>query len=92
MSLLTSLLDTSGGGGGGAGELFSESTNTTISGDVNGVNVDFVLSHTPIDESLSVYLNGIFQTTSSDYTLSSLTVSFLVAPVAGDIITVTYQY
>ena len=62
------------------------------SANCNGATTDFTLSNTPVTASVSVYLNGLFQEVGSgkDYTLTGTTVSFAVAPLAGDILIILY--
>jgi hypothetical protein len=63
----------------------------TPSGTINGVNTDFVLNLTPSPtDSLTVYRGGAVQTLTEDYTLSGKTITFLVAPVVGEIIRCDY--
>lgn len=64
----------------------------TPSGTVNGSNVTFTLSATPDTGSLSVFLNGGFQTeiTTEDYSLSGTTITFVDAPLTGSKVRVRY--
>ena len=64
----------------------------TPTGDVDGVNTDFVLAHTPETGSLKVYLNGMRMSLTEDYTLATATITFLTAPDSGSIITCDYRY
>lgn len=60
---------------------------TTLSG-ANGVTTAYVLPSTPASAaSLSVYIDGIL---TSAYSLSTATITFTVAPVAGQKISATY--
>jgi len=59
----------------------------TFSGD--GMTTDFVLTNTPGDY-LAVYLGGLRQTPTDDYTVSNKTISFLSAPLSGQKIVVDY--
>ncbi|NQT34546.1 hypothetical protein HQ587_05105 [bacterium] len=59
----------------------------TFSGD--GMTTDFVLTNTPGDY-LAVYLGGLRQTPTDDYTVSNKTISFLTAPLSGQKIVVDY--
>ena len=52
----------------------------------------FVLSHTPISGSVNVFVNGILQDSSVDYTFSGHTVTLAVATVSGDTVIVSYLY
>ena len=64
----------------------------TPTGDVDGTNTDFVLAHTPETGSLKVYLNGMRMSLTEDYTLATATITFLIAPGSGSIITCDYRY
>ena len=64
----------------------------TPTGDVDGANTDFVLAHTPETGSLKVYLNGMRMSLTEDYTLATATITFLIAPGSGSIITCDYRY
>lgn len=64
----------------------------TPTGDVDGVNTDFVLAHTPAAGSLKIYLNGMRMSLTEDYTLITATITFLTAPGSGSIITCDYRY
>ena len=55
--------------------------NITPSGVIDGVNVTFTLPHTPNPvSSLSLYLNGVFQTNGVDYSLSGNTITYVTPP------------
>lgn len=62
------------------------------SGTVNGSNVTFTLTYTPITNSVSVYLDGFIQTVGgeNDYTISTATITFTTAPAKGQTVTVSY--
>lgn len=62
----------------------------TPSGSINGTNTDFTLSATPIAGTVEVFLNGLLQEVSDDYTISGTTVSFISAPVSGDKVKVKF--
>lgn len=62
------------------------------SGTINGINTIFTIAHTPLANTQSLYVNGLFQTEISDYALSGSAITFVTAPVAGDKLTITYQY
>ena len=80
----------SGGGGGSGNWAYDE----TLSGAINGSNKDFVLAHIPSPSgSLILQLNQGFPILTEDYTLSSATVSFVVAPPTGSVLRAKqYQY
>lgn len=63
------------------------------SGDIDGVNSTYILSNTPVVGSEHVYLNGLLQESGggNDYTISGLTITFLIAPLAGEKLRVTYR-
>lgn len=61
-------------------------------GTVNGSNTVFTLSNTPSDsQNLIILLNGLLQKAGTDYTLASTTVTFAVAPAAGESIFAYYN-
>lgn len=63
------------------------------SGSINGSNAAFVLANTPTAGSEHVYLNGVLQESGAgnDYTISSATLTFTVAPITGEKIRVSYR-
>lgn len=63
----------------------------TPAGSINGTNTSFTLSFTPISGTEEVYLNGLAQYQTEDYTIFGATITYLVAPVAGDILRVNYR-
>lgn len=67
-------------------------TRETPSGSVNGSNVTFTLTNTPVSSSEMVFLNGVLQDpgAGNDYTISTTTITYLTAPITGDRIRVTY--
>jgi hypothetical protein len=76
----------------GASTAASTAARQTPSGLVNGSNVTFTVSNTPIANTLAVYLNGLFQNLVSDYTFSGVTITFITAPSSGETILTTYYY
>ena len=77
---------------GGAGTLVAQET---PSGTINGVNKIFTLAHTPTTGTLDLYLNGAYQAPGGvDYTLSTATITFVVAPVDApmSVIIANYYY
>ena len=62
------------------------------SSNCNGIETDFTLDSTPVENSVQVYLNGIIQEegTGKDYSLTGTTVSFSLAPESGDILLIHY--
>ncbi len=79
-------LDIAGSGGGGTP--FQE----TPSGTMNSVNLVFTLSHTPITNTLIVFLNGVEQVVGVDIAVSGVTVTFTVAPEYDDTMKAVYTY
>ena len=64
----------------------------TPTGDVDGINTAFLLSHAPNPiSSVEVYLNGQLQDLTNDYTISGSTVSFVSAPLTGDRVRVKHR-
>jgi hypothetical protein len=64
----------------------------TPTGDVDGVNTDFVLTNTPKDSSLKVYVNGSRMRLTEDYTVVDKTITFITPPPSGSIILTDYRY
>lgn len=60
------------------------------SGTINGSNTDFTLSQIPLLNSERLYLNGVRQIKTTDYTLTGQDISILKPPQTGDIIIVDY--
>lgn len=69
-----------------------ESRGEIPSGDINGVNTDFVCAHAPTAGTLQVYLGGTRRTLTEDYTVAGDTITFLTAPRVGQNIVVDYLY
>lgn len=62
------------------------------SGTINGVNVTFTLANTPEDAlSVLLFVNGIFQRRTTDYTISGATITFVSAPRVGQDVYSVYQ-
>lgn len=64
----------------------------TPSGTINGVNKIFTISNTPIANTLEVYVNGLLQDLTNDYTFSGTTITFVDAPSVGETILTLYYY
>lgn len=60
------------------------------SGAINGSNVTFTTAFTPVVNSEMIFLNGLAQQRTIDYTMSGSTITFTTAPLTGDTITTTY--
>lgn len=71
---------------------FTFSDRETPSGSINSSNVTFTLAHTPTSGSECVYMNGVLQTYTTDYTISGSTITFVSAPLTGAVIVVSYRY
>lgn len=67
-------------------------TRETPTGLVNGANTTYTLANTPVVGSEQVFLNGILQEpgAGNDYTIATTTITYLTAPISGDIIRVNY--
>lgn len=59
-----------------------------VTGTVNGSNANFTMSSTPTAASLIVWINGIRQRPTTDFTFSGTTLTFTTAPSSGDSIAV----
>lgn len=65
----------------------------TPSGTVNGTNTIFTLAHTPTPSAgLELFLNGVLQQQSGDYTLATATITFTTAPRTGDVLLAWYRF
>ncbi len=66
------------------------------SGSINGSNVTFTLANTPTTGSEMVFLNGVLQTFTTDYSISGATITFTTAPIAGSdytaVLVCSYRY
>lgn len=62
-------------------------------GSINGTNFTYTLSHTPNpSSSLDCYLNGLHQSITSDFTLSTAVITYLAAPIVADTLVCNYRY
>lgn len=68
-------------GAGGDGDTWT--LNETPSGTINGSNDTFTLAAAPSGGRLVLFLNGVFQKPTTDYTLSGNTITMVVAPAAA---------
>lgn len=59
-----------------------------VTGTQNGSNTNFTMSHEPVAGTLLVFLNGVRQRPTTDFTFSSTTLTFTTAPEAGENISV----
>lgn len=62
------------------------------SGSCNGSNTSFTISHTPISNSLMVFLNGMLILPTTNYTISGTTITLGTACAAGQKMYVVYAY
>lgn len=63
----------------------------TPSGTVNSSNVTFTLAQTPLEnDSVDIYLDGLFQISGTDYTISGVTITFTTAPAFGQTVRAAY--
>ena len=58
----------------------------------DGSTVAFTLKEVPTSDSLTVYIDGVQQTVTTDYTLSGAVVTFVSAPSADEKITAVYTH
>jgi len=66
-------------------------TDETPGGSVNGANLIFTLSQTPLEnDAVDVFLDGLKQIITTDYTVSGLTITFITAPATGQLLRVDY--
>jgi flagellar hook protein FlgE len=67
--------------------------NEVPSGTVDGANAAFTLANTPTVGSVQVFLNGLLQKpgVGKDYTVSAATITFVAAPLTGDLILAHYM-
>jgi hypothetical protein len=80
------------GQGGSGGSSSIEVRNEVPSGAVDGINVTFTLANNPIGTSVNVFLNGLKQTPSVDYTLNGNSIVFIYTPQIGDTLNVDYLH
>lgn len=63
------------------------------SGTINGSNTTFTLANSPTAGTVQIQLNGIMQLVGAgnDYTITGSTITFLSAPLTGDVVLVSYM-
>jgi hypothetical protein len=72
---------------------YPEQVNDAYTGDINGVNTVFTTTKGYIPERIKVFLNGVRQKISLDYTESDADeITFATAPETGDILTIDFYY
>lgn len=64
-------------------------------GTINGSNVTFTLPSTPqesgsTEPSVDLYLDGLYQTPGTDYTISGVTITMTTAPALGQSLRASY--
>lgn len=64
--------------------------NEVPTGDVDSSNDEYTLANTPTSGTLQLYLNGVRQKITDDYTISGTTITFVTPPTTGDKITADY--
>lgn len=78
--------------GGSGGTSYITETREIPIGLINGTNTIFTLANIPVGSSEQVFLNGLLQDTRGiDYSISGAVITFLIPPLSGDRILVTYQ-
>lgn len=61
-------------------------------GTINGSNVSFTLANTPTTGSLHLYLNGVRQAPTADYSIATATITMVVAPATNDTLLADYRH
>lgn len=64
--------------------------NVTPTGDINGINGQFIVDYSIEPPTSRIYINGIRQYLTTDYTVSGNIINFVVAPETNDVIIVDY--
>jgi hypothetical protein len=76
-----------------AGASLPTEVRETPSGTMNGSNTNFTLSYTPSPSaSLTLWLNGVEQVPGIDYTISSATITYTIAPKSTDLHVAQYSH
>jgi len=65
--------------------------NEVPSGTVDGVNVTFTLANTPTVGTVQLYLNGLRQKVTVDYTITTDTITMTTAPLTNDLLITDYM-
>ena len=73
-------------------QLKTDVYNEVPTGTINGTNAAFTIANTPVSGSVRVYLNGLREKLTSNYSVSGTTITFVTAPETGDEILVDYKY
>lgn len=65
--------------------------NETPSGTINGSNTAFSLAQTPLEnETVSLYLDGLYLTEGTDYTLTNTSITMTTAPATAQVLRAVY--
>ncbi len=64
----------------------------TPTGTINGSNATFTIAHTPVSGSVSVFLNGLMERPTTDWTISGSTITMIDIPQTGSNLLINYQY
>jgi hypothetical protein len=78
------------GGGSGTTSLFS--FNELPSGTIDGVNSIYTVASAPINNSLELYWNGLYQLIPDDYVLTGTTITFVDPIASGSKLVANYEY
>lgn len=63
----------------------------TPSGLINGSNTSFTLAHAPMEpRAVGLFLDGLFQTYTTDFTISGTTITMVAAPAVGQSLVAWY--
>jgi hypothetical protein len=76
------------------GKVLEDFTHKEVpSGTINGSNTAFTLTYAPTsNDSIDVFVNGILQRLTTDYSVSGTTLTFVTAPAIAQELYVSYQY
>ena len=85
------------GGGGGGGQATFPTVERRIyneipAGSINDSNVTFTLASPPVNNSAQIYLNGLRQAITTDFTITNASITFTNAPPTGSILLADYSY
>jgi hypothetical protein len=65
--------------------------NEIVAGTKDGVNVSFTTAFVPVVGSVHLYLNGMLQTLTADYTISGNLITMITAPQSDDKLVASYR-
>jgi hypothetical protein len=63
----------------------------TPTGSINGSNTAFTIANTPVAGSVRVYVNGLREKATTNFTVSGSTITMVTAPSTGDVLVVEYM-